>query len=65
MQTTDDNNDIVKNKNLIVLAVKPFTAGDVLEEIAPSFCPSKNLLISVAAGITLHTMESVSKTLLK
>ena len=60
METTQDNSEVIQGKEMIYLAVKPFTAKDVLEEMSPVFCASKNMLISVAAGITLKTMESVS-----
>jgi len=51
------NLDVVDNSDIIVLAVKPQIMETVLKELAPHLDLSK-LLISIAAGISLATIES-------
>ncbi|MDO5728024.1 MAG: pyrroline-5-carboxylate reductase [Actinomycetaceae bacterium] len=51
------NTSLVKECDVIVLAVKPAQIGDVLTEIADTLTPEK-LLISIAAGISLEAIES-------
>ncbi len=50
------NQDLAKTANVLVLAVKPQVAQDVLAEIAPLTGPDK-LLISIVAGLTTATMQ--------
>ncbi|KGP63386.1 pyrroline-5-carboxylate reductase [Legionella norrlandica] len=52
IRTHHDNKEIVKNADIIILAVKPSQMSPVLKEINP-FIPINCLLISVAAGLTL------------
>lgn len=51
-----DNQQAVKESDVIVLAVKPQVMPDVLEEVAPVLTGEK-LVISIAAGITLQTLQ--------
>ncbi len=51
-----DNRQAVKESDVIVLAVKPQVMPEVLEEIAPVIDGEK-LVISIAAGITLQTLQ--------
>lgn len=53
MQTHCDNKEVIKNADIIILAVKPAQMSLVLAEISP-LLPSDCLLISVAAGLTLE-----------
>lgn len=50
--TEADNCAIVHNADVLVLAVKPQNVNEVLTEIA-SVVSDKNLLLSIAAGVTL------------
>eukprot|EP00914_Ancora_sagittata_P015456 GHVO01030586.1.p1 GENE.GHVO01030586.1~~GHVO01030586.1.p1 ORF type:complete len:277 (+),score=32.10 GHVO01030586.1:69-899(+) len=55
-KTTQSNKEVVENSDVIVIAVKPNVVADLLKEIAP--CVTKNHLVtSIAAGITLATLE--------
>src|SRR5262245_66189961 len=62
MQTTygitasADNKHAVQESEVIVLAVKPQIMPMILEEIAP-VVSSEKLVISIAAGITLQTLQ--------
>ncbi|KTD50132.1 pyrroline-5-carboxylate reductase [Legionella quinlivanii] len=60
---TDFNNQaIIENADLVVLAVKPFKVNEVLAEIGGRL-PEQAVLLSVAAGITLeHLARYCPKT---
>ncbi|MEJ7610463.1 MAG: pyrroline-5-carboxylate reductase [Ferruginibacter sp.] len=52
-----DNKKAVKENEVIILAVKPFQAKEVLEEIKGDLT-DKHILISVVTGITLEEIQS-------
>lgn len=52
-----DNKELVKNSNVIFIAVKPNQVLGVLEEIKP-FVTQDKLIVSIAAGVTLKKLES-------
>jgi pyrroline-5-carboxylate reductase len=56
-RTTAQNLEVVKSASVLFLAVKPDHVGGVLEEIRGSLSPTQ-LLISIAAGVTLAKLES-------
>ena len=51
-----DNRALVQSADIIVLAIKPQVAGDVLAAAAPDTGPEK-LVISIVAGLTTGTMQ--------
>lgn len=61
IQTHYDNKVIVKDANVIILAVKPITMKSILQEITP-YLPPHCLLISVAAGLNLPWFAKHCKT---
>lgn len=56
IHTTTDNRAVVKNADILILAVKPQVMGPVLQGLAGAVGPSK-LVISIAAGIPLSFLE--------
>ncbi len=60
---TDSNPEVVNNKNLIILAVKPQVMKEVLEEIKP-FITENHLILTIAAGLPISFYEKIlpSKT---
>jgi pyrroline-5-carboxylate reductase len=56
INTTLENKEVVKGSEIIVLAVKPQVMAIVLEEIRP-VVSSNRLVVSIAAGITVHSLE--------
>jgi len=56
VKVTADNLEVVKNADLVVLAVKPQVSAKVLREVAPAFS-SRRLLISILAGVATETLE--------
>lgn len=55
VKTTDDNRDLAKKCDIVVLAVKPQAVETVLDGIA-DLMDDKKLVISVAAGISIKTI---------
>lgn len=56
-KTTASNPEVLKFANVLILAVKPDQVKDVLAEIHV-YWTEKQLLISIAAGVTLARLES-------
>lgn len=56
-RTTGFNRDVVEFASVLIIAVKPGQVGPLLHEIEPSIT-ERHLLISIAAGITLGSMEA-------
>jgi len=61
---TSHNTEVVKQSDLIILAVKPQIMKNVVEEISKYLNLSK-LIISIAAGVPLEAIESCAKKELK
>ncbi|MCU0856864.1 MAG: pyrroline-5-carboxylate reductase [Pontiellaceae bacterium] len=55
---TDTDNHVVKNAEIVILAVKPQVMLEVLQDIAPVLRP-ETLVISIAAGIPARKIEAV------
>lgn len=56
---TGDNQHVTEQSEVVVISVKPHIVGDVLEEIATS-ASEDQLFVSVAAGVTIKSIEEVS-----
>jgi pyrroline-5-carboxylate reductase len=56
-KTTAFNPDVLKFAEVLILAVKPDQAKDLLTEVDAHFS-EKHLLISIAAGVSISTLES-------
>jgi pyrroline-5-carboxylate reductase len=57
---TNDNSTAVKNADIIILAVKPFQAKEVLEAIKGQYQKNNPLLCSVVTGFSLEQIKSVT-----
>ena len=57
IKTTPDNKEVVRNCNIIILAVKPQNMDDVTAQIADVISEDK-IIVSIAAGITLSYLSS-------
>ena len=60
VNVTLSNTEVVEKSDLIVLAVKPNVVQPVLQEVAETVSKEK-LLVSIAAGIPLKSIEQVTK----
>jgi pyrroline-5-carboxylate reductase len=58
IQLTSDNGGAVANADIVILAVKPYMADEVLNEIAPHLRP-KTIVLSVMSSIELRQMEAL------
>jgi len=58
IHTTTHNEDVVRHASIVVLSVKPQILPGVAREVSPHLKPNA-LVISVAAGIPLDTLEGL------
>ncbi len=57
MRSTTDNREVLETSDLVVLAVKPGQVPPVLEALAASASAGRVLWVSIAAGVSLATLE--------
>ena len=57
---TTDNLQAVQGADIVVFAVKPWLMKEVIEKVRPALLPSKQLYISVAAGIPCQELSEWS-----
>jgi pyrroline-5-carboxylate reductase len=55
---TNDNKEVAKFSDIVILAVKPYKYFEVIDEIK-SYLSSEAIIVTIAAGITLEAMSSV------
>ena len=58
IHTSTDNLALCRKADVIVLGVKPQMMGDLIQSIAPAIDASKQLIVSVAAGILASSIET-------
>ena len=59
IRVVDDNAAAVAEADIIVLAVKPWLVGEVMEEIRPALDLKRQIIVSVAAGVTLEQLSEM------
>ncbi|MHC4268377.1 MAG: pyrroline-5-carboxylate reductase [Planctomycetota bacterium] len=57
VKTTQENDKVISDADIIILAIKPNVMGKILEELKSNIT-SKHLVVSIAAGIPLDFIES-------
>jgi pyrroline-5-carboxylate reductase len=57
VKTTNSNREAAEGSDLLVLAVKPWDVGRVLEEISPTIKGDEKAVVSVAAGVPISAIE--------
>ncbi len=57
IETTTSNVEVIKNADIIILAVKPWLVEKVTDEIRGKINYKKQLVVSVAAGIDINTLS--------
>jgi pyrroline-5-carboxylate reductase len=57
VKTTTSNREAAEGNDLILMAVKPWDVGAVLDEISPAIKGSEKAVVSVAAGVPIQTIE--------
>jgi len=58
MVVTVRNKELVNNSELIILAVLPGQAEEVVRDIFPKLNPGKHILISVVSGVSMSELET-------
>lgn len=58
INTSQDNRAAIANADVVILAVKPQVMKTVACELADALSGRKPLVISIAAGISLHSLQS-------
>ena len=58
------NPEVAKHGDVLVLAVKPQVISKILPELNQSIESKKKLLLSIAMGVSLKTLENVSSILI-
>lgn len=59
VKVQSDNISAAANADIIILGVKPYNVAPILSEINPSLDPKKQIIISLATGISLEEMYRV------
>lgn len=54
-----DNTLAAKEADIVILGVKPYNVNSILKEILPVLSPAKQVIVSLATGITLDEMYEV------
>lgn len=62
LRVTLDNKEAAQEADIIILAVKPWLIGTVIEEIRPYIDLKRQLIVSVAAGISLKELTHLLVT---
>ena len=60
IRTSKNNASAVAEADIVVLAVKPWLVETVMEEIRPNLGKEKQIIVSVAAGITLKQLAEMA-----
>ena len=60
LQTGSDNGKAVSWADIVILAVKPYIVKPLLDEIKTSLNPSRQMIISIAAGIPIKNIEELT-----
>jgi pyrroline-5-carboxylate reductase len=58
VKTTTSNREVAERSDLVVMAVKPWDVGTILDEIAPSMNGHEKAVVSVAAGVPIKAIEN-------
>lgn len=62
VKTTEDNAELVENSDVVVLCVKPGVVTPVLAALPDGIRADERLWISIAAGVTLESIETALGT---
>lgn len=58
VHVTDNNMEAINASELIIVALKPYTILDVLNDVHHAFDPQKHILVSLATGISVDQLAS-------
>lgn len=55
---TNNNTEATRNSDIVVIAVKPWLVESIIDEIKPAINFDKQIIVSVAAGITFDLLQT-------
>jgi pyrroline-5-carboxylate reductase len=58
VKTTSANDDVIKNTDIIIIAVKPQSLESALKPLSGQF-DAKQVVVSIAAGVRLNTLQNL------
>ena len=58
VQVMTDNTKAIEGAELILLALKPYNILEVLKELAPAIDPDKQVVVSLATGVSLKELQT-------
>lgn len=64
VKTTLDNNEVVNNSDVIILAVKPYLYNSIIKEIKNGV-NDKKIIVTIAAGVTINGVEEAFEKKIK
>ena len=56
---SDNNDEAIRFADLVILAVKPFQAEDILSKLSPSLNAGKHILVSVITGVSINDILKI------
>jgi len=59
---TSNNQEAVRNSDVVIIAVKPKQTKEVLEEVRSVLVPSRHIVVSVVTGVSIAEMQAVVGT---
>ena len=59
LRVSRDNKEAASKSDIIILAVKPWLIGEVIDEISPVVDLKRQIIVSVAAGISLKELTTL------
>jgi len=59
---SNSNRDIIKDANIVILAVKPWLVESVAEELENKFDYKKQIVVSIAAGVDFEQLTKYFNT---
>lgn len=62
IELTPDNNQAVRDADIVIVAVKPHQIESVLADIRDSLNPERHILISVVTGFSIERMRAITGT---
>ncbi len=59
---TDNNEEAIRQSEVIIVALKPYNVKEVLNELAAHFDPARHVVISVVTGVSLQDLSAILPT---
>lgn len=57
---TDNNEEAIKNGDVIIVALKPYNVKEVLQGLKSAFDPKRHMIISVVTGVSLQELTDIT-----